>query len=179
MSKNIYVEKNGSHVLEMNTPKLGKVESIIDSEDLNRVKAFHWIPRKDKGGAIYIVASLRLFNDGKTRKAQIQLHRLIFSFESEIVDHINSDSLDNRKSNLRPATAKQNCSNRSPNKKSKHGFKGVCFSRKNGKFRAYIYHNHKNIHLGFFNEIEAACTAYNLAALEYFGEFAKFNRIHR
>ena len=99
---------------------------------------------------------------------------------SEGIDHINGDGLDNRRSNLRIADLKGNRANarKQPTiggKPTHSQFKGVSRYIKNGQWVAGIKVNRKSIHLGCFNsEIEAA-KAYDKAAREHFGEFAKTN----
>lgn len=89
------------------------------------------------------------------------------------VDHINGNKLDNRKSNLRVCTKRQNSYNRKLGKNNKTGLKGVSPYR--NKFRAVIYWNYKHIHLGMFDSPAAAAAAYDRKALELYGEFAKLN----
>lgn len=177
MKENIYFEKNGDYILRLSTPKHEQVDFLIDKDDINRMKAFHWMPSRDKLGGMYAVTGMKMFEDGKNKRVQIKMHRFIASFEADVIDHKNGNTLDNRKSNLRAATAKENTNNRSPNKKSKSKTKGVCLMKKTGKFRAYIYHNYENIHLGFFVDFKDACIAYNDAAIEMFGQFARLNEV--
>jgi hypothetical protein len=87
------------------------------------------------------------------------------------LDHINGDPSDNRIANLRLANYQQNNANRRGWGKSLSGVKGV--SMKNGRWFAQIMVNRKNMHLGYFDTIEAAASAYAAAANKYFGEFAK------
>lgn len=91
------------------------------------------------------------------------------------VDHINGNKLDNRKSNLRVCTKRQNSYNRKLSKNNKTGLKGVSPDR--NKFRAVIYWNYKRIHLGMFDSPADAAAAYDRKALELYGEFAKLNGI--
>jgi hypothetical protein len=82
--------------------------------------------------------------------------------------------------NLRLATGSENQANSKKrnnivNKQCSSKFKGVHWHKKTQKWRAQIQNQHKKMHLGVFaNETEAA-VAYNKAATEYFGEFAKLN----
>ncbi|CAB4124593.1 HNHc domain containing protein [uncultured Caudovirales phage] len=90
------------------------------------------------------------------------------------VDHINCNGTDNRISNLREATSKDNTKNKRPYKGCLSLYKGVSPSGK--KWSARITFG-KTIYLGLYEtEVEAAI-AYNKAALEYFGNFAKINVI--
>jgi hypothetical protein len=108
-----------------------------------------------------------------------QVHRLawcyVFGFHPpEQIDHINGIRDDNRIANLRLATASQNNQNKTVSNKNTSGIKGV--SLLNGKWRACIYVDRKQIHLGSFESKEAAAAAYEQHARTHFGEFAKIVR---
>lgn len=106
------------------------------------------------------------------------MHRLILSLKSgEICDHINGDKLDNRKKNLRVCTSSQNLANRGSQKNSRSGIKGVTFYVRTGKWAANIAFNRKQTFLGYFLSKEEAASAYNQAAIEHHGEFARLNKI--
>lgn len=91
------------------------------------------------------------------------------------VDHINGDTLDNRRSNLRLCTVSGNNHNRMKSKNNTSGYKGVSWLKQNQKWRAYIKVNSKDKHLGCYLDKEDAARAYDKAAKEYFGEFARLN----
>jgi hypothetical protein len=90
-----------------------------------------------------------------------------------IVDHINGDTLDNRKENLRVCTVAQNACNKASYKNSISKYKGV--SPHKNKWRAQIQKNGIKIHIGLYNTEERAAHHYNLVALDLHGEFARLN----
>lgn len=99
-----------------------------------------------------------------------------------LVDHINGDKLDNRRSNLRLATRSDNEANKKKRRTQGKGqpsssYKGVCkiIDGRKKCWRASISHNHRQIALGCYFEEKDAAKAYNKAALKYFGEFACIN----
>lgn len=104
----------------------------------------------------------------------------------EFVDHINGDTLDNRRCNLRIVKKVHNEMNRRKRKGCRSLYKGVawCINERSGKplsrpWRAYIggICTGGRIHLGKFESEREAALAYNEAAVKYFGEYAKLNVI--
>lgn len=92
------------------------------------------------------------------------------------VDHKNRDGLDNRRSQLRPASAAENAQNRRKRLQCSSRFKGV-WLRKSGRWGAAIMPNYRQIYLGEFeSEVEAA-RAYDRAACQYYGRFAMLNNV--
>ncbi|MBN2130267.1 MAG: HNH endonuclease, partial [Sedimentisphaerales bacterium] len=92
-----------------------------------------------------------------------------------MVDHIDGNSLDNRRRNMRNCTNQQNMQNLAKSPRASGRFKGVYYDKRRRTWYARICHNGKSIHLGTFGtEIEAA-RAYDKAAMELFGEFACLN----
>lgn len=109
-----------------------------------------------------------------------KVHRIVFfmchGYLSEFIDHINGCPSDNRIENLREATRAQNGANMRVRGGSSR-FKGVTWHKPTKKWRAYTRVHGKRTSLGYFtSELEAA-KAYNEAAVRYFGEFAKLNKI--
>lgn len=121
----------------------------------------------------------RTFYACRENKGQkLYLHRLIFErklgrvlHQSEQVDHIDGDGLNNRLSNLRLASVAQNMCNRGKPKNNTSGFKGVIPYR--GRWRATIGFNRKTIYLGDFDTPELAHSAYCDASREYHGDFSR------
>ena len=147
--------------------------AIVGPRDYKYLNQFKWY--YDKGYAIR--GSPRV--NGK--RHTIRMHRVILERMGHIdfkdSDHINQDRLDNRRSNLRPATRNQNRHNQGKYRNNASGFKGVCWHKHIKKWAAYIRVGGKRIHLGYYtNKLEAA-EAYNEAARKYHGEFAHLNEV--
>jgi len=93
------------------------------------------------------------------------------------IDHINQVKYDNRRVNLRACTRSQNAVNRGIQSNNTSGYKGVFWHNKNKKWRATINHKGKLFSLGCFDDIKEAAKAWNVKALEIYGEFAVLNEI--
>lgn len=109
------------------------------------------------------------------------MHRQVMKYDGELfIDHKNRNGLDNRRANLRIATAGQNNANSVRNLSCKSSkYRGVCRKKGCNKWLASIRYHDRHIHLGYFeNEIDAA-KAYDEAAKKYHREFAmlNFNRV--
>jgi hypothetical protein len=85
------------------------------------------------------------------------------------VDHINGDTLDNRKENLRVSTHAENCRNQKP--RAAHGLKGVSFKPADSSGKPWA----ATLHLGHFSTKELAARAYDKAAVFFCGKFARLN----
>ena len=106
------------------------------------------------------------------------MHRVIMGNPPFRVDHRNGDGLDNRRENLRRASNAENAWNQGKRPGSSM-YKGVRFrpSRPARPWYAGITVGNKNIALGTFLSEAEAGRAYNVAAVEFFGEFARLNNI--
>ena len=156
---------------------MNKKYALVDDEDFDFLNQFRWYAHRDNrrnGVMDYVDRNWR--RGGKSFHER--MHRVIMKAPKGIlIDHIDMNPLNNQKSNLRRATQSQNMMNRGAQKNSSSLFKGVFWSLWASKWRAQIVSNKKSIHLGYFNSKKEAALAYNKAADEYFGEFAKLNVI--
>jgi hypothetical protein len=139
----------------------------VDAEDLPMLLKYRWTIFKGPSGKYANVSGHRL------TPSRPRMHRILTNAPAGMmVDHINHNGLDNRRSNLRLATNAQNQWNKLP-MGSRSGFKGVTSSR--GVYGAAICVLGKHIALGRFRLAEDAARAYDQAAVKYFGEFALIN----
>lgn len=107
----------------------------------------------------------------KVRGKKIPMHRHIMGNPVNMhVDHINHDTLDNRRCNLRVCTATQNKQNQETQLASRTGKKGVQPGY-GGKFVVFV----RASYVGTFDDIKAAAMAYDIEAIRLFGEFASTN----
>ena len=146
-------------------------ETIVDDDDWIRLLKYNW----HYHSAGYAVGGGNYY--GKNKIPQTYMHRLITGAKKgEEVDHINGNKLDNRKGNLRIVTKSENAMNKSiSTKNNTSGFKGVSFYKRLSKWQAYVHKNGKCICLGYFETREQAAKAYDIAAKEYYGEYARLN----
>lgn len=144
----------------------------IDLEDVERCKKFKWYTLVSTNKKTYTITYLI-----SKKPDCILLHRFIMGATGdEVVDHINGDTLDNRKCNLRVVTVQQNVMNhKHHNSRTKSGHRGVFWYHAHGfnKWVAKIQKDGKRIHIGYFDELQDAIDARLKAEEEYFGEFAR------
>lgn len=106
----------------------------------------------------------------------IYMHREIMHCPKNYeIDHINHNTLDNTKCNLRIATKQQNQANQLKNRGKQSKYKGVFKSKK--KWRARIRYKNTRINCGSFDSEAQAAMAYNTKAQELYGEYACLNII--
>jgi len=142
--------------------------TIVDDDVYEAIKHIKW--HYAEGYA------RRNVREGGKQRVQ-RMHRFIMGTPGHLqTDHINGDTLDNRKSNLRNCLKADNAKNARKRKKSLSSFKGVT-KFNDGVWRARIMINGKSISLGLHDTEEGAAEAYNVAALKHFGEFAFLNNI--
>lgn len=143
----------------------------VDDADAEYLGQYKWYARVSPG---VLCAARYVKSEGGEEGQHVLMHRLLLDAPKDLeVDHINRNSLDNRRCNLRLATRSQNEANKPP--KRDRRFKGVYWRKDNHLWRALIRVHGRLYSLGqFTTEIDAA-RAYDAAAVEAFGEFAFLN----
>ena len=148
--------------------------AIVDPDDYRRLSKCKWYAA-GKSHGFYAVRG----GAGKgPNRRQLHMHRHILKVPDHLfIDHINHDGLDNRKANLRPATAAQNGQNRAKYRKGTYSsqYKGVSWQKSKSRWRATIQINGRTEILGSFSSQVRAANAYDRSAKKYHGEFAALN----
>jgi hypothetical protein len=148
-------------------------EAIVDAEDYPRLSKYKYWARKNK--LKWYAHRTTPRSEGKTN---IQMASDVLATKDGLeIDHRNGNSLDNRCSNLRLATHKQNGANMSKPCTNTSGYKGVSWLKKDSVWQVGIKTRQKRIFLGRFpkDRLEDAARCYDKAARELFGEFANLN----
>lgn len=149
--------------------------TLVDDEDYDVFNSYTWYINAK--GAVYCGdKSIRKYGSGL-------LHRLVLGLTSDNldVDHKDGNKLNNQKENLRTCTRTQNQQNRGKTRASTTGYKGVTVYKgrfddpSKYKFVSSVKVNGKRLHLGYFDSPIDAAHAYDIAAIQHYGEFAKLN----
>ena len=124
---------------------------------------------------------VRLCKNGKAENFKI--HKIVSKYycsnpnNSNIVDHIDGDRLNNNYKNLRFCTLSQNNMNSKKRKNTSSVYKGISYNKNANKWCAQIAINSKDIFIGYFISENEAAKAYNEKVIELFKDFAKLNII--
>lgn len=138
----------------------------IDDEDWEMVKQHKWCT----DGLGYVITRI----DGNL----IRLHRFILNNPyGKTIDHIDGNGMNNKRSNLRVCTQGQNLMNQKPQPNKSSKYKGVRWHKASNAWSAQIKVNRKSTHLGTFDSESEAAIAYNMAATNLFGSYARLNNV--
>lgn len=137
--------------------------ALVDDDDYELVSNYRWHSHRGRNSGLCYASS------------NIKMHRLITNAPLGImVDHINGDSLDNRRENLRLCTNAQN----QQNTKGRGGtskYKGVSFNIKSGKWAGSFISDGRHYYCGLFESEEECAMAVDKKRFEVCGEFAYLN----
>jgi hypothetical protein len=147
--------------------KIGDFDVCISKYDYERVSALKW--HSHHGSELqYFVHSIN------KPLQEVLLHRFIMNAEKgTIVDHINGNTLDNRRENLRVCSHSENMRNSKKRSGGKCPYKGVYFNKRANKWNPQIKLDGKSISLGYYLTAEEARDAYIAASRKYHGDFGR------
>jgi len=165
-------------------PSIARLHSLL-RYDAGRL---YWVKRPDPMATRAVVgqeagrSATGAYNDIQIDGCRMKAHHIVWAlhhgdYPANFIDHINGDKTDNRIENLRLATAHDNAANKASAKGATSAYLGVSFKTASKAWVAQISKLGKKIHLGLFdNELDAA-RAYNAAAIQLHGQFARLNQI--
>jgi len=144
--------------------------ALVDAADYDFLMQWTWYVCSDRK-TIYAIRCERI---APRKFKYFAMHRVLLNPPPGMeIDHIDGNTLNNTRANLRLATRSQNAANRRVRSDNISGFKGVTFLKANRKWRAKIFLNRKTKYLGLFDTAAEASAAYMKAATEQYGEFAR------
>ena len=151
---------------------------LVDEEDVERIQEHTWWVDNSllrRHNRYYFRTKIK---HGPRNYETIKLHRFIMGckyMDGTVIDHINNNTLDNRKCNMRFCTQKENARNKRRETRNTSGYKGAKVNKTTGKYTATIKYEQKNYSLGSYADLTDAATAYDDVARLLFGEFALVN----
>ena len=157
--------------------------AIVDDKDYEYLCQYNWCAYisnpKSENKRFYAVRGRKKAD--QSGPFMVRMHRVILGVDCDTdidVDHINGDTLDNTRKNLRVCSRSENFYNKGKKKengKSSSKFKGVWWNKHAKKWQAAIWYNKERFDLGYFDDEVKAAESYDKKALELHREFAKPN----
>lgn len=144
--------------------------ALVDEADAVSITAHKWFAHRRRNGNFYAMRNVR---EPGGKHTTVYMHKVLTGYSQ--TDHKNGNGLDNRRANLRPATALENNCNSAARIGSSSQFKGVSWSKDSKAWAAQIRLAGKQTNLGRYSTEEEAARVYDSAAREAYGEFARLN----
>lgn len=155
-------------------PLRNRKYAIVDSENFKELNKYKWCCVNGYAQRSFYHG----IKNGKIITSGLLMSRIILNAPiGKQVDHINHNTLDNRKCNLRIATHAENQHNRKKSKNKSSRYKGVSYKKSRKKWIAKIKLNKKSYWLGSFLSEKDAAKAYNKASKKYHGKFSFVNKL--
>jgi hypothetical protein len=140
----------------------------FDIKDIDLLASYTWCTAERRTRT-----SVRYYAVTYVRGQLLFMHQILMPDRE--IDHIDGNGLNNRRSNLRPATRSQNQQNRQKTTGLSSRYKGVSYDTVRGKWQAYINKDGRRIALKRFDTEEEAALWYNEMAKKLFGDYASIN----
>ena len=146
--------------------------TLVDNDIYELFCGFRWHVHRWRN---YLYAARNIFN--REKYVLSKMHREIFQLSPNegIVDHINKNTLDNRRENLRVTTKSMNAYNRKFQSNNTSGYRGVHWVTRDKIWRTHINVTCRRIWCGNFNNLIQAAKAYDIVATKYLGDSAILN----
>lgn len=152
--------------------------ALVDLEDYERINHWKWCAMWTDAGSCFYAVRAALRRDVKDKRFLQCMHREVMGLyykDPLEIDHIKTtETLNNRRVNLRFATRIQNSANRPLQSNNTSGHKGINWYAPLQKWRVRIKINGTEKHVGYFIEWLDAVAAQEQATLRACGEFANF-----
>ena len=148
-------------------PLTRKKFAVVDIDDYYRLSKYQWYATNSSNTS-YAVRNVE--------RKRVFMHRVIMGAPDHLlVDHIDHDGLNNRKSNLRLCSPDENRYNILPRRRTSSKYKGVRWRKSMKKWTAVVQANKKAYNLGYFNDEIEAAKAYDMRAKRLHRQFAYLN----
>lgn len=163
-------------VITVHSKANGTQHILVDDSDYDFLIEYNWFiyrctHKGKKARTMYAVTH--------TKGVTIRMHRLIMGVTNpkQLVDHKDSNGLNNQRENIRVATPQQNQFNMRPFVSNKSGFKGVSYHKGDKVYMVFLRVNKKNTYFGSYKTSIEAATRWNELARQHHGEYAYQNPV--
>ena len=161
---NTWIEKEDCYI---GIATNNNLKFMISKEDYEKCKNIGWFTNYDKHTDSYYLTS--------SKEKTMTRYILDENDPNVFIDHINHNTLDNRRKNLRKVTISQNSMNRKVMSTNSSGITGVRWHKATQKWQADLCINKKTIYLGIYSNIEDAIKARKEAEERYFRQYSYEN----
>jgi hypothetical protein len=152
--------------------------AIIDEEDFELISQYKWSATEpDHRRSIYARTNVKGVDGNYYTE---RMHRLLLGLQKgdgKIVDHVNGNGLDNRKTNLRVSSRSDNAANVAIHRGNKSGYKGVSFRKDRCLWRTEIRRHGLNVYKSYSKCVHLAGRKYNDNAVRIHGASVWLNEV--
>ena len=151
-------------LIKISSKKYSNLFAKVDDRDYGYLNSWKWGIMKSKGNFY-----AKRYNGGGKRLSMARA--IMFPLRKLVVDHINHDTLDNQRHNLRICTNAQNIRNQKLRRDNRSGLTGIIWHKKAKKWMAYFVFNGNQVYLGIFKCPLLAKIAYDNTTKKHYGEY--------